>query len=83
MRKKERPKGRPNYGIYTKEGVPTGSDGAPLKYGGGDADTGCYVYRLSGNCLRRNVKEARRRRILGCRLRNQQNPGIRLLETPA
>ena len=49
--KKELSRGGPRYGVYTDDGVPNGSGGAPLKYGGGDADTGCYAYRLSGDCV--------------------------------
>ena len=51
IRKKRVGRGRLHYGVYTNDGVPTCSDGAPLEYVRADGDAGCYVYRLSDECL--------------------------------
>ena len=51
LRKRDLKSGRLHYGVYTGDGVPTCSDGTPLDYVRPDADTGCYIYRLSAECL--------------------------------
>lgn len=71
LRKRDLKPGKLYYGVYADDGVPTCSDGTPLDYVRTDADTGCYVYRLSadcltdgGGCLRRKVS----RRVKGYRV---------------
>ena len=63
LRKRELPKDRLHCGVYTGDGVPTCTDEVPLEYVCTGADTGCYVYRLSddcvsasGDCLRRKAR---------------------------
>ena len=65
LHKRDLMAGELHYGVYTGDGVPTCSDGTPLEYVRTDTDTGCYVYRLSdeclaggGNCLRRKVRRS-------------------------
>ena len=51
LRKRDLKPGKLRYGVYTGDGAQTCSDGTPLDYVRTDADTGCYVYRLSDDCL--------------------------------